>query len=158
MGPWAALPMHRSLLAETSAQTLQPYLQAAGLANGYRFFAPNPGPSHLVRYEVLLADGTKIEGRFPNHQEHQPRLLYHRYFMLSEFLNSIDDPQNTQGIDLYTKSYARHLAREHAAKQVKIWLVRHALPSMVDVRRGLRLDDPTLYDEELLGTFDGESL
>ena len=63
---------------------LTPYLQAAYLNHGYRFFAPNPGPSHLVRYEVELKAGGKIDGRFPDPDEDWPRLLYHRMFMISE--------------------------------------------------------------------------
>ena len=65
-----------------------------GLANGYRFFAPEPGPSHLIRYEVTLPDGTRKEGFFPDRAHHQPRLLYHRYFMLSEFVNTLDNPED----------------------------------------------------------------
>jgi len=29
---------------------------------GYHVFAPEPGPSHLVRYEVTRADGSQVEG------------------------------------------------------------------------------------------------
>jgi len=43
-----------------------PYLRAAYINHGYRFFAPNPGPSHLVRFEIDLNSGGKIEGHFPD--------------------------------------------------------------------------------------------
>ena len=49
VGPWA-IPPHGSELARTIASGFGPYLQAAFLNNGYRFFAPEPGPGHLVRY------------------------------------------------------------------------------------------------------------
>jgi hypothetical protein len=66
---------------------LDPYISALFLDHGYFFFAPDPGPSALVDYKVELADSrAPIEGRFPNLKEQQPRLLYHRYFMLSEAL------------------------------------------------------------------------
>ena len=57
-----------SQLAADVARVFQPYLDALSLANGYRFFAPEPGPSHLVRYEVTLADGTLKTGEFPDRQ------------------------------------------------------------------------------------------
>src|SRR3954470_18484166 len=88
VGPWA-LPPQNSELSASAARVLRPYLEALSLTNGYRFFAPEPGPSHLVRYEATLDDGTLRTGVFPDKQEHVPRLLYHRYFMLSEFANSL---------------------------------------------------------------------
>ena len=37
------------------------------LTHGYAFFAPNPGPNHLVDYTVEFDDGRPAEkGRFPN--------------------------------------------------------------------------------------------
>jgi hypothetical protein len=59
-------------------------LHAAFIYHGYRFFAPNPGASHIVQYELEFADGRKEQGQFPDLQQHWPRLLYHRHFMLSE--------------------------------------------------------------------------
>jgi hypothetical protein len=59
------------------------------LDHGYFFFAPNPGPSFLVKYKVEFADGRDpVEGVFPNLEEQTPRLLYHRYFMVSTALNN----------------------------------------------------------------------
>ncbi|NIO41435.1 MAG: hypothetical protein GTO41_15415, partial [Burkholderiales bacterium] len=54
------------------------------LDHGYRFFAPEPGPGHLVRYEVTTSDGAGAAGQFPDRDRIWPRLLYHRWFMLSE--------------------------------------------------------------------------
>ena len=83
VAPWS-MPQPASGLSETVAAGLEPYLLALSLNNGYRFFAPNPGPSHVVHYRVHLRDGSVREGRFPNLEEHQPRQLYHRYFMIAE--------------------------------------------------------------------------
>jgi hypothetical protein len=59
------------------------------LNHGYAFFAPDPGPNHLVDYKVEFADGRPaVSGRFPDLSKERPRLLYHRHFMLSEALNS----------------------------------------------------------------------
>src|SRR5262245_51015254 len=64
LGPFAT-PPQTSELAMSWARACQPYLDALSLSNGYRFFAPEPGPSHLVRYELILADGTTREGTIP---------------------------------------------------------------------------------------------
>ena len=67
-------------------QTVRPVHQALYLGHGYRFFGPDPGPGHIARYRVFLADGSTVEGGFPDRKSHWPRLLYHRWFMLSETL------------------------------------------------------------------------
>jgi hypothetical protein len=73
---------------------LSPYVDWMYLDHGYFFFAPNPGPSHLVAIQAkqiqpsvprrLRADAWT----FPDRMQQWPRLLYHRYFMLSEFYNN----------------------------------------------------------------------
>src|SRR6478752_178011 len=84
-----------SPLADPIYKAMRPYITAMFLDHGYFFFAPNPGPNHLVDYKVEFADGRPpIEGRFPNLATERPRLLYHRHFMLSESLyNAFVPPQ-----------------------------------------------------------------
>jgi hypothetical protein len=66
----------------------QPYIGLMYLDHGYFFFAPDPGPSHLVDFKVEFDDGRPpVAGRFPDLKTEQPRLLYHRHFMLAEALN-----------------------------------------------------------------------
>jgi len=78
-----------SPVAARARSTLEPYINAMFLDHGYAFFAPDPGPSHLIRYRVEFDDGRlPIEGVFPDLDRHWPRLLYHRHFMLSEQLHS----------------------------------------------------------------------
>ena len=130
----------------------RPYLEVMFLNHGYHFFAPDPGPSHLVRYEMRFADGHVEEGVFPNKTQHKPRLLYHRHFMLSEFLNNlaIDDGRP----DLFhavTQSYAEHLRHRHGAESVTLHLRRHYLPSPAHVSSGKRLDAVELFAERPLG-------
>jgi hypothetical protein len=153
VGPFAMPPS--SQLAATMAGALQPYLDILALGNGYRFFAPEPGPSHQVRYEVTLDDGTLLQGVFPDRAAHKPRLLYHRYFMLSEFMNTLD---NNNGPDrkrpeAYARAYARHLAEQYGAKTVKLYLRRHYVPRPFEVQQGMRLTDKALYEEKLLITY-----
>ena len=83
VAPWS-MPPPASDLAGVCAGWLRPYLHGAFIYHGYRFFAPNPGASHIVQYELEFADGRKESGQFPDVQQHWPRLLYHRHFMLSE--------------------------------------------------------------------------
>src|SRR5438128_3704533 len=56
-----------SPLADALFKVFRPYLGALFLDHGYFFFAPNPGPSHLVDYKVEFDDGRPpVTGRFPN--------------------------------------------------------------------------------------------
>lgn len=144
---------------------LTPYLRAAYLNHGYRFFAPNPGPSHLVRYEVDLTSGGTIEGRFPDPDEHFPRLLYHRMFMLSETAFNLADPvlaipeagalspEEQQAFDSQfaaaqslANSIARHYLGDEGAR-IRLYLQTHELPFPQDVVAGQPLDDAKLYVE-----------
>jgi hypothetical protein len=145
VGPFSVPPS--SPLAQTIAGWFRPYLEAAFLNHGYKFFAPDPGPTHLVRYELELADGTKQGGVFPNLLKQRPRLLYHRHMMLSERLQG---PQQAYWIGPFTRSYAQHLLEEHQARSVTLYLVTHALPSPAQVQAGMKLDDPSLYREQQL--------
>lgn len=86
-----------SPLADSVYDVFQPYINAAYLDHGYFYFAPNPGPSHLVRYEVDQGLGRDpVVGVFPElHPERPkivgtqlPRLMYHRHFMLAESLHA----------------------------------------------------------------------
>jgi hypothetical protein len=80
-----------SVIGAKLKEVYQPYMTALYLDHAYKFFAPNPGDSHLLRYDLYFADGTSRKNRddqvFPDRRRHWPRLLYHRHFMLSEFVN-----------------------------------------------------------------------
>ncbi len=184
-------PPPASDLSRTIAGWFRPYLKAAYLNHGYRFFAPNPGPSHLIRYEVTLADGSTASHRFPDTSEQWPRLFYHRHFMVAERVNqlmSLPEPEELEADEAGQRELAERLrfdghpelAREvedrlkqqraaiaeqrrlrdgllegiaayflehHGAKRIKIWSVRHPLPTPLDLRAGARLDDPASYLE-----------
>ncbi len=87
LGPLSNPIASRHLTAPMAAY-VSPIHRALFLGHGYRFFAPNPGPSHLVQYKITRADGTQQEGTFPDRETIKPRLLYHRWFMLSETVYS----------------------------------------------------------------------
>lgn len=161
VGPLSLPP---SLLADYLRRVYSPYIEAAYLDNAYKFFAPEPGPSHLVRWTATLADGSRQEGLLPDRKRHWPRLFYHRHFMLSEFLAGQPDPTwdpetpwedlpNSDLQRLLARSFAEHLLRKLNADSVTLELIEHALPNPEQVQQGLRLDDPSLYRSRKLGTF-----
>ena len=85
LGPLAS-PPGSAHLTQPIAKKVRPIHHALFLGQGYRFFAPDPGPSHIVEFEITQSDGSKQTGVFPdrNGELASPRLNYHRWFMLSE--------------------------------------------------------------------------
>ncbi len=120
------------------------YIEPMFLNHGYRFFGPEPGPSYLVRYEIELADGGRIDGVLPDLQTQWPRVLYHRHFMLTSRLqNGPEDPL----VKAYARSYAEHLQQRYQARRVRLFVQRHNLAEALAVRQGLKLSDRRLYEE-----------
>ncbi len=161
VGPISSPP---SILGDRLQAIYLPYLQAAYLNHGYKFFGPDPGPSHLVRYAIEMPDGDKIEGTFPDRKVHWPRLFYHRHFMLSEFLVGLAGPWEPEfdwdrqplspPQEAYVESYAHHLLKKYGGRRVTLYLVEHRLPSPQEVIDGMRLDDSRLYRSRKLGSFE----
>lgn len=141
-----------SMLSGMAWQALRPYIDALYLDHGYRFFAPEPGPSHLVRFELEMPDGSTKAGVLPNLDDQWPRLLYHRHFMLTEFLNNVGEfrPEVERA---YVRSYARHLMEETGAARVRMFLRRHLIPQPQQILEGISPTDPRFYEERVLGTF-----
>jgi hypothetical protein len=143
----SVVPPSSDLLRETWGW-FQPYIDALYLDHGYHFFAPEPGESTLLRYEAERADGTVVRGRLPDRAT-KPRVLYHRYFMLTEHMN--DAPEGLES--MWYDSYAQHIGRKFGATQVTLFRQTHNLPTMERIRTGGRLTDPESYEEQSLGTF-----
>lgn len=161
----ASEPGNSSPLAAWVMETMRPYIDAAFLNHGYFFFAPNPGASHLVRYEAEFDDGREtIEGRFPDLRQQWPRLLYHRHFMLSESLHSRfvppeippDVPPNSaqrlawqRQRDFYEamwQSFQNRLSVATGADRVHLTRVEHRPPSPFEfLEEQVRLDDQRLF-------------
>lgn len=91
-------PVQSGADADLLRSATRPYAQFMFLDHGYFFFAPNPGPGHLLR---VMADDAPLpvpeeevrvnpyEGvLFPDRNRDKPRLLYHRYLMHADFVNS----------------------------------------------------------------------
>jgi hypothetical protein len=156
---------------------LMPYLRAGYLNHGYRFFAPNPGPSHLVRYEIQLKSGGEIKGHFPDTEEQFPRLLYHRMFMISETAFNLAEPvrqsappgtlseleklefdKQLAASDALAKSIARRLLAEYDGQRVRLFLRTHEIPFPADILAGQKLNDPILFHEQPWREYNEEQL
>lgn len=143
---------------------LAPYVEFAFLNHGYFFFAPEPGPSHLMECELNFGEDEVGRLRFPDKQAQRPRLLYHRHFMLAEFLHQMHVPPVQPAIidgdeqlltdwradrrrfELVRDSMKRHVMSRYAADGASISRVEHRLPSSDEVLvQRLALNDPTLY-------------
>jgi hypothetical protein len=126
----------------------EPYIELLYLNHGYHFFAPEPEESTLLSYEAERPDGTLIHGRIPD-REINPRLLYHRYFMLTEHMR--DAPAELQ--DLWHRSYAEQIGRQFGAIRVSLTRQTHLLPTRDRITQGGRLSDPESYESQPLGDF-----
>jgi hypothetical protein len=146
IAPAAVAPT--SGLIRDVCRVFQPYMGLLYLDHGYHFFAPEPAESTLLAFNAEREDGTVIHGRIPDRKT-QPRLLYHRYFMLTEHMN--DAPEDLEG--LWHASYAEHISRKYGATRVNLIQQTHNLPTMERVRNGGRLDDPESYEDRDLGVF-----
>ncbi len=159
-GPWSFRPT-RSALAATVYRPLRPWIEALKLDNGYRFFAPEPSPSHLLRYQARLRAGGVASGVIPDAEVLRPRLLYHRHLVFIEFLSVLElsssrDAPGSPGrrlLEAFAQSYATELGRRLGAREVSLWIEAHHVPRAELVARGMRLTDPKLYQEVSLGTF-----
>lgn len=129
------------------------YLQVLYLNHGWHFFSPEPGRSTLLNYTLEFADGSSQTGRLPN-RAIQPRLLYHRYFMMTEFLGN--SPPEDQ--PLWHRAYARALCGKHGAERVTLSRVYHELPLAERILAGGTMDDPEFFVEEPIGVFESSEL
>lgn len=164
-------PTEGSPIAMGLISIFKPYADFTFLNHGYAFFAPDPGPSHLVRAHLEFDDGRPGKDiTFPNLNDEWPRLLYHRHFMLSESLNTrfvppslpLDVPQDSpqyrswrHARDVYDamwQSFERHLAKAHGASSAVLTRIEHRQPIPDEFERTkdrMLIDDPRLYVDML---------
>jgi hypothetical protein len=154
-------------------QTLAPYVDFMYLSHGYFFFAPNPGPNHIIRCELTPIPGTNAKStsqpvviEYPDRKDQWPRLLYHRHFMMSEFYNNMFVPpeapiearQSPETIaqwqgerDRYVmiqKSIRKNLKRKYPNHEVQLRRIEHYQPSEYQYfNERWKLTDPRLYVE-----------
>jgi hypothetical protein len=151
-----------------------PYVEWLYLDHGYFFFAPNPGPSHLVAVSKesvqpqntnqVAESGLQLDRFatvFPYRKKQWPRLLYHRYFMLSEFYNNTFAPDRLLPEDMADEEFvarwkrdriryeqlqnslSNSLSHSSGAERVTLHRVERILltPEQV-LKQAWRLDDP----------------
>ena len=151
-------------------ETMKPYSQWLYMNHGYFFFAPNPGPSHLIQcslssgFETKPTENEPFQTLFlPDRKEHWPRLLYHRYFMLSEFYTSRYAPEQVteelkkdlefmprwafdkEIYDQIQSSIVASLKHSRVKEKIQLRRVERLLPESHQVlREGWSLNDPRL--------------
>jgi hypothetical protein len=138
-------PPPASELSQAILQPFRPLLGALYLGHGYRFFAPDPGPGHTIRWTISMPGGTVKAGQTPDAQTDWPRLLYHRRFMVAEKISGlvppVDAPPEIRAraradwLPLI-KSVAGNLLRSHGGDRITLEMVEHYLPGPEEVAEG----------------------
>lgn len=151
--PPLAGPPPASELANVILQPFRPLVGAISLSHGYRFFAPNPGPGHSIRWTMLTAGGNTLKGVIPDAKTDWPRLLYHRRFMIPEKIAALVPPplapaeirrEATRDWQPFAEDIATHLLMKHSGQEVTLELVEHYLPDTFELKEGRAGDDLTI--------------
>lgn len=142
-----------SAIVRAGFRLVSPYSYFLYLDHGFHYFVPDPGASTLVDYSAELPDGTIKTGRIPSRTTF-PRLLYHRYFMLSEFLGN--GPEELT--PLVERALARQICQETGATKVSLKKIVHQIAREESIVRGMTLSDTSLFTESDLGTYTVEEL
>jgi len=146
IAPPLAGPPPASGLSRAIMQPLRPLVGLLHLGHGYRFFAPNPGPGHAIRWTLVRPDGTTSSGTIPDPVRDRPRLLYHRRFMVSEKIASLVPPagepaevQEAARRDWgpLVLNVAHHVLQTHGEGRLTLELVEHFLPGPDEVVRAV---------------------
>ena len=124
------------------------YNELLFLDHGYHFFAPDPGASTLTSFTMQRPGDVPLVRRIPD-IEIRPRLLYHRYFMLSE--NIVGFPDEFQ--DAVYPAYARHFGGQCNAATVAINRVLHEPSGIIRIQAGGQLEDAETFSEEPVGIY-----
>jgi|TARA_B110000495_G_scaffold200190_1_gene214940 hypothetical protein len=158
-------PIGQSPSIATALGLIERYSQMLYIDRGYAFFAPDPGPSHLIQAAVTDQNGKRVEWMYPDREQHWPRLLYHRHFMLSEFMEEIYQPpgpppelralnrdeaiywgEARKRYEHVRRSVVDHLKYENPDKEVAIRRVEHLLPDLIEYQIApIELTDERLY-------------
>lgn len=118
-------PLANSRTSETMLRIanwggLRWYAEPLYLHHGHGFFGPDPGPSFTVEYTVEDADGKVIkEGSLPDLKEHWPRLLYHRYKMLADQVET-PNPLIEERRPFILQRYAQQLVRQYDGERATV--------------------------------------
>ena len=148
--PPLAGPPPASELANVILQPFRPLVGVFSLSHGYRFFAPNPGPGHSIRWTITTAGGGTLKGVIPDAETDWPRLLYHRRFMIPEKIAALVPPllapaeirrEATRDWQPFAEDIATHLLTKHSGQDVILELIEHYLPDTFELKEGRAGDD-----------------
>lgn len=158
-------PLGQSPSVSSALRPLEGYGEFLYINRGYAFFAPDPGPSHLIQAAITDSQGNRTEVMIPDRKVHWPRLLYHRHFMLTEFLYEIYEPalspaavaalepqeaelwrQSRSRYEHFRQSLVQHLEFANPNSEVAIRRIEHLIPDLVEFQRQpVNLTDPESY-------------
>lgn len=122
----------------------------------YRYYAPEPPPTPVLRAVIKYKDGKTEEVRIPN-RDIQPRMLYQRQLALANhLLNDVEAARAGTGDasrSRWAQSYAKHLGKTHpGAVSVALSVEMHLIPDPNEIRRQIDatgkapdLDDPNQF-------------
>ena len=180
IAPLSMAPFSMSPASELGRELhgwFRPYIEAADLNHGYKFFAPNPGPGNSLQAILKFDDGRTEEKMFPDLDDQWPRLFYHRHMMLAEFLQAVAAPsipdtiipgtpeyreakirwegmsEQREVYDAVINSYAQQLLRKYDAAEVTLHGITRLPPMAWEVKAGRKLSDPMNIRQLELGTF-----
>ena len=158
-------------------EPFNPYLETLFLRNGYRFFAPNPGPNYVIWFRITTEDGRVRWHEFPNRKDFATPLAYTRMLSVANMgSKDYEHPSDAQrvtivpGTRICLSSFARHIAsgrhkegdnRDASPVQtVEIYRVGHIYIMPDQIREGWDYTDLRLYQPIYMGTFapDGAQL
>lgn len=143
----------------------QPYINFMFLNHGYAFFAPDPpAANHLIRGTLVFDDDqADVNRQYPDRNRQRPRLLFHRHFMLTEFLHgNYPGPPPESNDDAVRENYLRslrtyyrlkssfenHLQVSSAAKSATVTRIEHRMiPYEVLLRESPSLNDPRTFSD-----------
>lgn len=153
-----------SPVADSIRGWFAPYVEFVFLNHGYFFFAPDPGPSHVMECRLSSSGQEPRRLRLPDRKAQWPRLLYHRHFMLAEFLNTLfvpseltEEAARIDGVrqewvrgrrtyEMIRQSMERHLAKRYGFESAELRRIEHRWPSAYEVfAEKWPLDDERLY-------------
>ncbi|MEO2034196.1 MAG: hypothetical protein ABGZ35_19140 [Planctomycetaceae bacterium] len=157
-------------LAMRLNEPFQPYLETLFLRNGYRFFAPNPGPNFVAWFRITYEDGRIRWYEFPRRKDFATPLAYTRMLsvanMGSQTYEHPADPDKLEiipGTRICLSSYARYVASDQLVERglreagpvqtIEIYRVGHMYIMPDQIREGWDYTDLRLYEPIYLGAF-----
>ena len=150
-GALAAPPA--SILERRIAEFFSSYHQLIDQGYGYRYYAPEPGPTPVVTATIRFTDQRpEVTVRIPERGV-SPRLRYQRQLALANHLaTDFSNAKRETGVGLnshYARSYARHIAKLHpGSASITLYVQAHLIPDPGQVHDALLRGEPVNIDAE----------